>query len=71
MDTSNKCQVRPCAARGSLAKLLRFNVPTSPQVSHDIVITNADAVNLAAWLVAIADPKREAFDRLWKEINGQ
>ena len=31
-------------------------------------ITKDDAVNLAAWLVAVADPLRETFDRVITEV---
>ena len=31
-------------------------------------ISKEDAINLAAWLLAIADPGREQFERTWKAV---
>jgi len=32
-------------------------------------LSREEAVVLAAWLVALADPSRELFDRAWREVT--
>lgn len=70
MDTSNKFLVRFRPVKGGLAGMVSIErPPTEFQMRQCFAVE--DALNLAAWIVAIADPTRERFDRLVAELRGQ
>lgn len=56
IDTSNLFFV------GSNGDTLVFTLPVPRQISKE------DALNLAAWIVAIVNPTREEFDALHKAV---
>jgi len=57
VDSSNRFQVGTNAS-GTVIRIHAFNQ----------LVTFADALNLAAWLVALADPARAQFDPLLDSI---
>lgn len=59
-DTSNQFSV--CGHNGTI---VTFKIATK----NPTVLANSEAVNLAAWLCALADPERKEFDRVFKEIS--
>jgi hypothetical protein len=66
LDSSNVFEVRS----GDGGKTVLFNSESFDLGGTDAEqLDRSDALNLAAWLVAIADPERKAFDRLFAEIR--
>ena len=62
-DTSNKFLVRPAIGPG---EAFWFETPTASPILCRL--TRDDALNLAAWLVALAD-RDGAFDRILAEVK--
>ena len=61
-DTSNQFQVRP---GGGTCLIFRRPIRIS---DYTVMLPRRDALNLAAWIVALADPGRVEFDRVIGEI---
>lgn len=66
IDTANKFQVRGIAAG-------RRPMPTTPGIMIagrlPALLSFDDAINLAIWLVALADPERQRFEEAWRELR--
>jgi hypothetical protein len=69
IDTANKFALRRIGARPAG----KSPAPTTEHIHAGSAIhprlTIDEALNLALWLVALADPTRQRFDEAWRLLN--